>query len=241
MSLTLQNYRESIEQSMEDKDKSTRILAKYLNCALNAAEGKPRKKVKSSIKKHVSSYATLGEYNPLQIDALEEKTDKLIAAEGTKAKLNYLSDSRSIQKVFKEAKEMSKEKGAKGFAVGAVVLAAGMTAAELWAVHAVVSLANEKAANVVVGYMLGKMAAKSAVAVATRAKTPAEKERFDNYADLKHAQLAIKLLKKELGLPSKKDKEKQENRQMARELLASGLGNPGGMITPLDFKTKQGR
>ncbi len=59
-------------------------------------------------------------------------------------------------------------------------------------------------------------------------------EALKAYTEIKHAQIALKKLKNALDpKPSYKDE--------VRALYASGLGNPGGMITALSLKKNNGR
>ncbi len=67
----------------------------------------------------------------------------------------------------------------------------------------------------------------------TKAKNETEQKAIDDYITVKHSQLALKQLKKEI--------EKEQGNSYGRQvqnLFASGLGNPGGMITPLALKNK---
>ena len=79
----------------------------------------------------------------------------------------------------------------------------------------------------------------AAISTAGRAISmpPAEKteqEALKQYADVKRAQFALKQMKRQLDpKPSYKDE--------VRALYASGLGNPGGMITALNLKKQNGR
>lgn len=61
-----------------------------------------------------------------------------------------------------------------------------------------------------------------------------EKSDVEKYGDAKRALYALKKMKKVLAPESKYKKEVQA-------LYASGLGNPGGMITALNLKQKSGR
>ncbi|MBP3402544.1 MAG: hypothetical protein J6L82_01380 [Alphaproteobacteria bacterium] len=58
-------------------------------------------------------------------------------------------------------------------------------------------------------------------------------EALKAYTEIKHSQIALKKLKNALDpKPSYKDE--------VRALYASGLGNPGGMITALNLKKQNG-
>ena len=105
------------------------------------------------------------------------------------------------------------------------------------------SLGHNKPIGVAVG-LAGIGAAVGGV-IATRklqkkfeSKTPEEKREITSYMEVKHAQWALKQLKNQIRKESRKEN-RQEYKKDVQQLFAAGLGNPGGMITPLALQQKK--
>ena len=72
-----------------------------------------------------------------------------------------------------------------------------------------------------------------------RSKTPEERKAVQDYADVKHAQLALKLLKKEIEAPIKAA-EKAKRREEIAQLFAAGYGQPsGGLIQAATLRNQK--
>ena len=69
-----------------------------------------------------------------------------------------------------------------------------------------------------------------------KGRNPEEKKTINDYYDVKHSLVALKQLKRAIRKENGK-----ANLKKAREFLAEGFGNPGGMITvPTIVKQKTG-
>ena len=71
----------------------------------------------------------------------------------------------------------------------------------------------------------------------SRPKGEEQTRKVAAYTELKHAQMALKQLKKVLQAPQKAA-EKAKDREMIAQLYASGMGNPGGIVTPVSLAKK---
>lgn len=86
-----------------------------------------------------------------------------------------------------------------------------------------------------IGAAVGGVAAVQSVRRSLEAKDAAEQKQIDDYIAVKHSQLALKQLKKAI-----QKEQGTSYKQQVQQLFASGLGNPGGMITPLALQQKKG-
>ncbi len=197
-----------------DQD-SKKVLAKYLErCSeiscrgddTNTTHRDARKKIKKMTEHELSPYF----YQKIKLQDIEKKQTEIKNAAktyGMKAKINYASDSRSLQEILDTP-------AGKVAAAAAVPLYAGF----LWGVQSVVGMANEKAAAIVTACMAGKLAVKVGLAYASRARSDSEKAKFDDYAELRHAQFALKHLKKEIV---KRQKAENKNQHPTLSMLIS--------------------
>ena len=69
-------------------------------------------------------------------------------------------------------------------------------------------------------------------------KTPNEEKQAQDYANVKHAQLALKLLKKEVEAPIKAA-EKAKRKEEINKLFAAGYGQPSGGLVQAAMLNKQ--
>lgn len=86
-----------------------------------------------------------------------------------------------------------------------------------------------------IGVAVGAVAAVHGIKKSVEAKTPEEKKEIKSYIEVRHSQLALKQLKKAL-----RQEQRSAYKQEVQQLFAAGLGNPGGMITPLVLRQKKG-
>jgi hypothetical protein len=189
-------------------------LARYLERSSEISRGSvgnngTRKDVHNIIKDMAKNGLDSCFYDGINVQDIDEKQAEIkntAKTYGMKAKINYASDSRFLQ----ETLETPAEKAA---AVVPVPLYAGF----LWGVQAAVGVSSEKAAAVVATYMAG-VAVQLGVAYASRARSDGEKAKFDDYAELRHAQFALKQLKREIV---KRQKTKNEGKCPTLSMLIS--------------------
>lgn len=205
-------------------------LNKYLSGSLQFIGNST--KVEASQK--ASEYAekqNLSEFtsNPKETkDAIVAKETELKKASkqyGLQEKMNYAFDARVFQ-------ERPLDELAQGLHVALFASAGMMTAA--------FSNSPEAATLFGVGGVL-TAATLTTGRFLSAGETEKEKKSINEYAEIKHAQLALKQLKKKVMPSIKAAENKEKGIPSAKEMFAAGLGNPGGMITPLDFKKNQGR
>ena len=199
-------------------DMATRkMLRAYLNGAVQLSSGKS----KAEAKKVIQDY-----YQQADIQALKDSPDALKVVEakeknlqekassfGLRAKVNYASDA-----------DVSDISDVISMGVGAVAtsMLAPIAAADPQALSATILTAAA-------AYTVTK-AAKTAAAELSASKTPDQKKQAREYATVKHAQLALKLLKKEIEAPLKAA-EKAKYKEDVAKLFAAGYGQPsGGMV-----------
>lgn len=240
MSLTVGSSSPNNTKS-KDKSSSAALLKKYLGSTVDNSVGMQKSDREKIIRKQAAEFASMKNIDVKDVEKLEAEVKEATKEYGLKAKLNYMSDSRFLQetidKLTKTTSKDRKEKVKAGVKAG---LSLAIESAVVFGAYTVANMINEKAGEVVLGIMMARIGAKAGVAYAARAKTQEEKKEFDSYANLRQSQVALKKLKKELKIQRKKES-KTSDKITARELLASGLGNPGGMITPLDFRKKKER
>lgn len=102
-------------------------------------------------------------------------------------------------------------------------------------------------ATVTAGFAL--LAAQTAVRLAAFPKTDEQERKIDEYADLKHAQLALKQLKRELKIKEGLERDRRIDekidsyKKQVGQLFAAGYGQPsGGLIQAVNLKKqKEGR
>ena len=133
---------------------------------------------------------------------------------------NYKAEAKSADLKTKIQYALGGREATKAVMLGAASVVSGVMAAKGADTMGAVSLM----------LMAGAMGSAEAALLGKDEKS----EKLKAYTEVKHTQLALKKLKKSLDpKPSYKDE--------VRALYASGLGNPGGMVTALNLKKNNGR
>lgn len=133
---------------------------------------------------------------------------------------NYKAEAKSADLKTKIQYALGGKEATKALMLGAASVVSGVMAAKGADPMGAVSLM----------LMAGAMGSAEAALLGKDEKS----EKLKAYTEVKHAQIALKKLKKSLDpKPSYKDE--------VRALYASGLGNPGGMVTALNLKKNNGR
>ena len=133
---------------------------------------------------------------------------------------NYKAEAKSADLKTKIQYALGGREATKAVMLGAASVVSGVMAAKGADPMGAVSLM----------LMAGAMGSAEAALLGKDEKS----EKLKAYTEVKHTQLALKKLKKSLDpKPSYKDE--------VRALYASGLGNPGGMVTALNLKKNNGR
>lgn len=133
---------------------------------------------------------------------------------------NYKAEAKSADLKTKIQYALGGKEATKAVMLGAASVVSGVMAAKGADPMGAVSLM----------LMAGAMGSAEAALLGKDEKS----EKLKAYTEVKHAQIALKKLKKSLDpKPSYKDE--------VRALYASGLGNPGGMVTALNLKKNNGR
>lgn len=194
-----------------------KMLRAYLNGAVQLSSGKS----KAEAKKVIQDYYQQADIQALKdspdalkiIEAKEKNLQEKASSFGLRTKVNYASDA-----------DVSDISDVISMGVGAVAtsMLAPIAAADPQALSATILTAAA-------AYTVTK-AAKTAAAELSASKTPDQKKQAREYATVKHAQLALKLLKKEIEAPLKAA-EKAKYKEDVAKLFAAGYGQPnGGMV-----------
>ena len=196
-------------------DLATRkLLRSYLNGALKLSSGKSKAKAKEAIQEYHQQADTQAlKAAPDALKVIEEKEKNLkdrAASFGLREKVNYASDA-----------DVADLSDVVSMGVGAVAtsMLAPVTAADPQALSATILAAAA-------AYTVTK-ATKAVAAELSASKTPDQKRQARDYASVKHAQLALKLLKKEIEAPLKAA-EKEKYKEEIANLFAAGYGQPSG-------------
>ena len=205
------------EKSSKSENKDMRqLLSSYLDGAVALTSGKTKAESKCVIK----DYFEKADKNGLSgVDALKVVREKEKALKENaskydfKTKMNYFSDADTAP--LKESK------------ITEAVAAA-------WTFSALFANSGTVAATVfgTLSYYTVKGVAKEIAKDVTESKTDAEKISAQGYADIKHAQLALKLLKKEIEAPVKAA-ERAKYKEEAKKLFAAGYGLHSGGLAAL--------
>lgn len=212
-----------------DKSKATKdLLQSYLKGAVALTAGKTKTEAKRLIaeyQKNADKEALMGSAEALDIVREQEKALKDRASGyGLKTKMNYVSDA--------DIPDVS-DVVAGGMAAVATVSLAPVVVADPNTLGATLFVATS-------AYMATK-AGKLLAAEMSASKTPEQKKNAQDYADVKHAQLALKLLKKEIEEPIKAA-EKEKYKEEVNKLFAAGYGQPsGGLVQAAMLNKRQGR
>lgn len=206
----------SASKSPENKkDTAARQMLKaYLDGALKLTAGKSKADAERIIKDyHQKADNQALKSAPDALDAVktEEKSLKEKASSyPLKAKVNYASDAD-----FENIGDLL----AGSLAAVATPMLAHIVAQDPSTLGATMFVATAS-------YMALK-AGKLAAAELSASKNDEEKKNAQAYADVKHAQLALKLLKKEIEAPLKAA-EKAKYKEDVAQLFAAGYGQPSG-------------
>lgn len=222
--MKLQNT--EISRSVEDKRAVNKLLASYLEGAVALTSGKTKaeaKRLVAEYHKNADKQALAQSPDALAVikdkeKALKDKTSEF----GLKTKLNYASDADipNVSDVI-----------ASGMAAVATVSLAPIVSADHSTLGATLFVATA-------AYMTAK-AGKLMAAEISASKTPEQKKSAQDYADVKHAQLALKLLKKEIEAPVKAA-EKAKYKDEVNKLFAAGYGQPsGGLVQAAILKNQK--
>lgn len=227
----------SLELSTSDKSstKSEKLIEAYLKSACKALNNLPKGVARSAsqffwLKDDQEFNAEFGKPSTKELlsgvkyeDVLKKESELKKQAKGAsfKAKANYQLNI-----------EPKKEEMFSFFGPSMAVLpglAVLVNAAEQGSLTGVgIGLAG-------IGAAVGGVVAVQSVRKSLEAKNATEQKQIDDYIAVKHSQLALKQLKKAI-----KKEQGRSYKQQVQQLFASGLGNPGGMITPLALRQKKG-
>ena len=205
------------EKSSKSENKDMRqLLSSYLDGAVALTSGKTRAESKRLIKDYVAETGKDGLSGADALKAVKEKEKALkenASKFDLKTKVNYLSDADTAP--LKESK------------ITEAVAAA-------WTFSALFANSGTVAATVfgTLSYYTVKGIAKEVAKDVTESKTDAEKKNAGSYADIKHAQLALKLLKRDIEAPMKAA-ERAQYKEEAKKLFAAGYGLPSGGLAAL--------
>ena len=206
-------FRENVMKIMAEKnsnganDEARKLLSSYLDGAVALTAGKTKAESKRVIKDYFEKADKKGLSGAEAAAAVAEKEKALkekAAAYDLKTKVNYLSDADTAP--LKESK------------ITEAVAAA-------WTFSALFANSGTVAATVfgTLSYCTVKGVAKEIAKDVTESKTDAEKKNAGDYADIKHAQLALKLLKREIESPAK-DKDANKLAPAVLKLAAQNNG-----------------
>ena len=224
----------TIRVSTNGKNKTTsaneqadsKLLGAYLAGAVSLTAGKTKAEAEKLIKGyHQQTDMQAFKSSPKALDMVQDQEKSLkdqASSYGLKTKLNYASDAdvAGVSDVVSF-----------GMAAVATSMLAPIAAADPQVLSATV-LTAAAAYTVVKG-------AKNAAAAVSESKTPEQKKQAAEYASVKHAQLALKLLKKEIEAPLKAA-EKAKYKEDVAKLFAAGYGQPGGGMVQMPLTAEAG-
>lgn len=199
-----------------------KTLDNYLAGAVKLMGGKTKSEAKRIAKEYVGSANRFG-IGLESVQLKKEELKKAASEYGLKEKVNYASDA-----------DVSGISDTVSLGVGAV--AASMLAP-------IAAADPEKLAITLAAGALAYTAVKAvkvAAAGMSESKTPEQEKKAAGYADVKHAQLALKLLKKEIEAPIKAA-EKAKYKEDVAALYAVGYGQPsGGLVGTAVLRNQKG-
>ena len=203
-----------------------KLLRAYLMNAVALTKGKSKGEAKRILKDYfekTDKKALMEASDALDVVKAKEKRLKDRASgAGLREKANYISDADTAN--FSDIVAM-------GMTTMAIAMAAPLANQNPSALSATLMTALGAYGVTQVGkHVLGTFAA---------SKTPEEKKSASEYANVKHAQLALKMLKKELEAPIKAA-EKAKRKEEVAQLFAAGYGQPsGGLIQAAALKNQK--
>lgn len=214
-----------------EENAPTTLLQAYLDGAVALTEGKPKSEAKRMIEEYhkksdllEKTQGLLAEFKMDVFNKKETELKKKASPYSLKTKVNYASDA--------------------DFDNFGDVLAGGLLAvATPMLAHVISQDPSTLGATMFVAtaaYMSAK-AGKMIAADLSASKNDKEKKNAQSYADIKHAQLALKLLKKELK-PALREAKKAQYKEEVNKLFAAGYGQPsGGFVQAVALKNQKGR
>ena len=209
----------------------TTLLQAYLNGAVALTAGKPKAEAKRIIEDYYKNSDFLKRTRGLPAESkmgiLNKKEAELKETASSyplKTKVNYASDADFDN-------------------IGDVLAGGLLAVATPMLAHVVSQDPSTLGATMFVAtaaYMTAK-AGKMAAAELSASKNDEEKKNAQSYADIKHAQLALKLLKKELK-PALREAKIARYKEEVNKLFAAGYGQPsGGFVQAVALKNQKGR
>lgn len=204
--------------------KAEKLLKEYISSSQKEIGYAPRKKASEKAEDFAAAFYKAGKAEGIgsgDIRKMEEKISRNLKPYGLKERINYLANVKSTI----ENPLMTYVKG-----TVATVLVAG----------AAISAANDEQLALAGGILGIGVAAALTKAAAFHVGLPnneKEEQKVTEYTDLKHAQLALKQLKRQV-----KATERAAYMQEVKELFAAGYGQPSGsMVQAAVFRKQQGR
>jgi len=225
------NPKEYKEQNASVGSAATnKLLRSYLEGAIALTKDKTKSESKQLIKDYfekADKKELMGASDALAVvEAKEKRLKEKASSASFKTKVNYATDA--------DKTDLSSQVIGGGIAFVATALLAPVVANDPNALSATVLAATASYTAVKVAKGVKLMAAELSAS-----KTPEEKRNAQNYANVKHAQLALKLLKKEIEAPIKAA-EKAKRREEIAQLFAAGYGQPsGGLIQAATLKNQK--
>lgn len=206
---------ENKQNNAPAKDASVKkMLEEYLSKAVAVSHQKTKAEAKESLRDNLKTtdMAPFAKNAPEALNVIEDKQKELkkeMSRYGLREKVNYMSDA--------------------DVAGVSDVMAAGIASTATMMLGTVaVSDPNTLSATLMtaaLGYSMAK-GAKAVAAVATESKTPEQKAAAEGYAQAKHCQLALKMLKKEVEAPLKAAEKAKYKEEVSK--LYAFYGNPSG-------------
>lgn len=209
--------------------RSIALLEAYLQKSRVVSDSKTKSDAEKAIKNNLRESAEMvEEFRNLPnakafIHTKESSLEQQLSQYGMRTKLSYATDA--------DVDPLS----------GAISMGMASVATAVFGTVAVQDPSTLSATIMVgaLGYTLAK-GVKTAVAAATEAKTGEQLKDIAEYSNLKHTQLALKLLKREVLAPEKAAA-RARYKEEVNKLFAAGYGNPGGFVTvpPAENGAKQ--
>lgn len=206
---------------------SAALLNKYLAGVVKAMDGRTKSEVKKIAAEHAAG-ADMKMFTVETVKAKEAETAKQMKKYGLREKMNYAADGKALD-------DNPGESISRAISMAVASSATMLTVAVAAGSGEITGLGAAMAG--IGGAYTVNAAARAAMRHFSRPKNEEQTQKVAGYTELKHAQMALKQLKKVLEAPEKAA-QKAKDREMIAQLYASGMGNPGGMITPVSLAKK---
>lgn len=221
----------TVETKAGQKDtKSAALLNKYLSGAVAKMDGMTKKDATKVADKFAAQKAQGIEL--ADVTAKEADVNEGLKKFGLKEKLNYASDAKAYNEDIQKSVDTMVMTGVMSVASTLTLAVATTSTPEQGATLGAV-------AGVVLTAATLERLAKAGMRAVSAPRNEEQAKKVDEYTELKHTQLALKQLKNVLTAPER-EAQKAKDKEMVRQLYASGLGNPGGMITPISLAKGKG-